>query len=561
MSDNDKNLSLMERIFALDDYAKTHDIDRTVSKVFELFPKEEFNYEEINNTMYDYIDRRTVINLPNTTDSSIVVKYPGGDRFGAVIAEDYIDIMISYKDKYEYMVAQDKYNSNNIKNNIEDILSNDGYTKEEVLQKLTSNDVHILKRLTPEQKQDEDVINAVRKAISEEADYRRERAQDQYDYGQYGDLEIADWKRKTYEQLNHIRMEYFSDIEENQKMNDALLKDYYNDPAALKDFKEEMYDLKEKIDSCLEIYENHDNYQMDIKNAKQDIESHLDQFEQFYSYIENAAEKHLKYDSDKVYNCILKIEGGNISEYEKLCNNLVKVSRNVIAEKQAEVNKCLSNIEGIQKNPFQFRFIKERKINEIQRDIDKMEHDISEEKNNIILIEKNKPELLSCLMPFNKFERLRRLDYIINETINYDKPRYYKESISCFKHDLEIQDKLLEKLSNDVKTKYGVFTARLEDIRDKLVEYAEKTPENEQFISELNDIIKENENIDFTDERKTLLNENGLLNKSIYEREGGHKKSSQETGIKGMVERAKQKKECMERNDDHKKIVEKGIER
>ena len=32
-------------------------------------------------------------------------------------------------------------------------------------------------------------------------------------------------------------------------------------------------------------------------------------------------------------------------------------------------------------------------------------------------------------------------------------------------------------------------------------------------------------------------------------------------GIGGMVERAKQKKESMERNDDHKKIVEKGIER
>ena len=148
---------------------------------------------------------------------------------------------------------------------------------------------------------------------------------------------------------------------------------------------------------------------------------------------------------------------------------------------------------------------------------------------------------------------------------NKEELNQFKKESKEFISEGNIADKL--QYSEDVNN--ILYEERLFEISDEKVEERKERFEkaldkrlNENNpdlirtrINEIDDILrKQNPESQISSEEKVYES----LSKNDKQLIKGNKP---ETGIKGMVERAKQKKENMEITNDHKKVAEKGIER
>lgn len=147
-------------------------------------------------------------------------------------------------------------------------LTNREYTKEEIIELLHSNEPskNLFDNISFEQKQDDDIIQAIADCLENEAWFRSSDKKDQYQYGANGGMDVADWEMSEVEQLDVLRSEYFPDIDDNKKINDALLSVYYNSPETIKNIKSELSILEIKLMDCYALENNKDAYLTEFKN-------------------------------------------------------------------------------------------------------------------------------------------------------------------------------------------------------------------------------------------------------------------------------------------------------
>lgn len=83
-------------------------------------------------------------------------------------------------------------------------LTNREYTKEEIIELLHSNEPskNLFDNISFEQKQDDDIIQAIADCLENEAWFRSSDKKDQYQYGANGGMDVADWEMSEVEQLD-----------------------------------------------------------------------------------------------------------------------------------------------------------------------------------------------------------------------------------------------------------------------------------------------------------------------------------------------------------------------
>ena len=170
------------------------------------------NIDERNDFYYDH---RDIIHLTNQTE--LIINYPGGDRFGDLYSEPYTDISFhSFKlsgnndlDDNLYLFLNDKYNEENkILDYLNEFSSNANFSIEEIIIRLTTMNVnipyHILGQLSNEELQNINLKEAIVNCVENIAFHKHFDACDQYQYGQYGGEDVAEWRLSQSLQFKEI---------------------------------------------------------------------------------------------------------------------------------------------------------------------------------------------------------------------------------------------------------------------------------------------------------------------------------------------------------------------
>lgn len=507
-------MPLRDKLILLDEYAKSNDIENIISKITELFPREEFEYEDINKSMFNFVDRRTIIHLPDTTDSYIQIKYPGGDRFGPNVAEPYTDIMIAYagkENKELYIVREDKYNSNNrIAEHLDQILANDGYTKEAILQKLNKDfygDLSILKKLTPEQKQDDEIVSAVKEKIIEEAADRSSDAYDQYWYGHNGGMDVESWEMKTHEQVENILENYFPDSQENRKIYDLLLKDLYKDPEVLKDISNKVNVLEEKLKACESLQDNKTEYLQKFEKISNNYNNAMHEYSDLFDLMMQERQLNPYVLSANILDAIK----GNTDNFRYDLKKIINSLSSEIDLKEFTIYEHKSDIQSLEKKNLVFWQSKENKqtIQSLTQKIEQLGREIENCKNDIQWIEKETSSFLSDKVVSDNLPDINVLSEKIYNYENYDcslDSHYLEVKEGLFFHSddaVEIQKTRLENAIDQMIKEKPAMIESLTRISDNLSRYAEDTPENEELISKIR-------NLENADEKSDLINRRGI---------------------------------------------------
>ena len=395
----------------------------------------------------------------------------------------------------------------------------------------TNNDIKIksmyeLNELTAEQKQDIEMIKKVESYLKKVAFERASDAGFEDRFGQSGGENVEKWELSEAEQFRELYEEFFPNNDENKVIQSFLRDRYHEYPEVISKLGKEKETLKEDLVK----------YQY-IQEHKHDI---VAQFEQNYKIFENMQGKYTDFfDKVKKYELLpvdLKqtnylieaMQGKSLYYYNNQVSHVSKELGDLINEKTELSNQLSSKLNELQDKKILFFHTRDTRV-----EIKNTKEQIQDLENEI---KKNKEEL-------NQFKKESK-EFIAEGNIA-DKLQYSEDVNNILYEErlFEISDEKVEERKE-----------RFEKALDKRLN--ENNPDLIRTrINEIDDILrKQNPESQISSEEKVYES----LSKNDKQLIKGNKP---ETGIKGMVERAKQKKENMEINNDHKKVAEKGIER
>ncbi len=381
-----------------------------------------------------------------------------------------------------------------------------------------------IRELTSEQKQDMEMIKKVESYLKKVAFERASDAEFEDKFGQYGGENVEKWELSEAEQFRELYEEFFPDKDENKVIQSFLRDRYYEYPETISKLGNEKEILKDNLM----------RYQY-IQEHKHDIVS---QFEQNYKIFENMQEKYAHF-FDKIET--YKLLPNDLSD----ANYLIEAMRgkepyfykdqmkyvedeigDAINEKTEVKNQLTQRLSELQNKKFLFFHTKANR---------------AEIKDTVNQIQALKGEIETFKEELEQFKKESK-DFIFEAKITDD--FQYADEINHILYDellYTISDETLEERKERLE---NAIDKALEENNPKLIK--ERINEVDSILSrqgsEAQVSLKENE-------YEPTLKTNHNLNRS------------QKLGVKDMIEKAKQKKEGMEKHDEHKKIVEKGVER
>lgn len=382
-----------------------------------------------------------------------------------------------------------------------------------------------LNKLTAEQKQDIEIIKTVESFLKEVASEWAYDARFEYDFGQYDGENVEKWELSKAEQFKALYEEFFPNNEENKTIYNYLCDKYFEYPEVINELGKEKDILKEELEK----------YQY-IQEHKHDI---ITQFEQNYKIFEHMQQKYVNFfDKVETYKLspinltqanylIEALRGQSLFYYEEQVHHVERELGDLISEKAETINQLTLKLEELQNRKILFFYTKETRseLNDTKNQIQALRKDIEEHKEDLKQFKKESKQLLSDAKLNDNFQHSDTINHILyneflyaisDKTVDERKERFEKA----------IDERLDENNPNIIKE-------RISEIDDIL---SRQTPEDH------NEIIKENVH-------ESVSKTNDIFYKC------------NKFGVKDMIEKAKQKKESMKINDDHKKMVEKGIER
>ena len=218
--------------------------DVAVKRIKDLFPDNDFKYGAINSATDFYVENKEMIHLSDNNESRIVISYPEGDRFGDRLSDPNTDIWIEYlnKDKLEKLPLfennhVEKTWIENIAQTKEDITQDKPLTKEYILAQIKSHSdnfppelpLSLLERANDELLLDKDIKKAVINSMKDIAEYDAGAAADQYNYGQYGGMDVDPWDMEPCNQFKtthlpeNVEKLYRQDIEDTYLQYEGVL--------------------------------------------------------------------------------------------------------------------------------------------------------------------------------------------------------------------------------------------------------------------------------------------------------------------------------------------------
>ena len=384
--------------------------DVAVKRIKDLFPDSDFKYGSRNSSTDFYIENKEMIHLSDNNESRIVISYPEGDRFGNRLSDPNTDIWIEYlnKDKLEKLPLfennhVEKTWIENIDQAKEDITQDKLLTKEYILAQIEAHSdnfppelpLSLLERTSDELLLDKDIKKAVIDSMKGIADYDAGAAADQYNYGQYGGMDVDPWDMEPCNQFKtthlpeNVEKLYKQDIEDAYLQYEGVVDNLKKEKDSLgKEIKGQTFfhNNKDLILSYFEernkVYnENKDFITGVIYNSPEFIENPhtLDTFDKF-TFLQkmNLAKFTSQLDSEKIrYKLAKQTLDTYPSELNKKYSNInfhdleFEVQSTKISEK-----KYLEKYHELTYQKFKpWQFIQRRRNEaELNDTIDKIEH-------------------------------------------------------------------------------------------------------------------------------------------------------------------------------------------
>lgn len=259
-----------------------------VQTIKSIFPKDNFRYENINNSTDFYVENKDIIHLSPNNETKIVISYPEGDRFGDRLSDPNTDIWIEYlnKDHLEKLFLLKNNHTeerwlDTINDKIQDLIKENELNKSYVLNYIKESlnkyppvlPNELLERTDDKILLDNEVKTAVINGMKDIAEYDAGEKYDQSLYGSAGGMDVEDWEMQECEQFRHIHLPdnveklYKQDIEDMYLQYEGVydrLKDELESLRTEMIDQTYLYNNKELILSFFskrnEVYKNNKEY-------------------------------------------------------------------------------------------------------------------------------------------------------------------------------------------------------------------------------------------------------------------------------------------------------------
>lgn len=259
-----------------------------VQTIKSIFPKDNFRYENINNSTDFYVENKDIIRLSPNNETKIVISYPEGDRFGDRLSDPNTDIWIEYlnKDHLEKLFLLKNNHTeerwlDTINDKIQDLIKENELNKSYVLNYIKESlnkyppvlPNELLERTDDKILLDNEVKTAVINGMKDIAEYDAGEKYDQSLYGSAGGMDVEDWEMQECEQFRHIHLPdnveklYKQDIEDMYLQYEGVydrLKDELESLRTEMIDQTYLYNNKELILSFFskrnEVYKNNKEY-------------------------------------------------------------------------------------------------------------------------------------------------------------------------------------------------------------------------------------------------------------------------------------------------------------
>ena len=257
--------------------AKNMTVENTIKYLESIFPKDKYKWEQVRKNSDLYVDHRDIIHITDNNFTQLIIRYPGGDRFGSSFSDPNYDVYFSNPFKEPdnnsnsdlYLFRESKYNEDNhIKEHLEDILKEHQITAEDVVFVLKDSwdslPIKILNHLENEILEDKLVIHNIVECVKRISARETSEAYDQYMYGHNGGEDVADWQLSQASQFKML-WEYLP-----SHVKTVCHTELKNAWLALPDTEKELNKAQtqtvKEINKIIELSQNREKYINDIHN-------------------------------------------------------------------------------------------------------------------------------------------------------------------------------------------------------------------------------------------------------------------------------------------------------
>lgn len=385
----------------------TKDIIQTVKTIF---PKNDFTYENINNSTDFYVENKDIIRLSPNNETKIVISYPEGDRLGNRLSDPNTDIWVEYlnNDRLEKISLLENNHIeerwlNIINDKIQDLIKENELNKSYVLNYIKESlnkyppvlPNELLERTDDKILLDNEVKTAVINGMKDIAEYDAGEKYDQFQYGHNGGEDVEDWEMQECEQFRHIHLPdnveklYKQDIEDTYLQYEGVydrLKDEVESLRTEMIDQTYLYNNKERILSFFskrnEIYKNNEDYIKQCRDKNPEFDEIDSPVKEFIKTIilpkENIEEEIMEHEFQKnkynTNNLILTTFSSELND-EELSIKPQDLEDKIRESKELELSYH-DKYEELSTNKFKpWQFIRRRRNEtELYDTIDKINH-------------------------------------------------------------------------------------------------------------------------------------------------------------------------------------------
>lgn len=385
----------------------TKDIIQTVKTIF---PKNDFTYENINNSTDFYVENKDIIRLSPNNETKIVISYPEGDRLGNRLSDPNTDIWVEYlnNDRLEKISLLENNHIeerwlNIINDKIQDLIKENELNKSYVLNYIKESlnkyppvlPNELLERTDDKILLDNEVKTAVINGMKDIAEYDAGEKYDQFQYGHNGGEDVEDWEMQECEQFRQIHLPdnveklYKQDIEDTYLQYEGVydrLKDEVESLRTEMIDQTYLYNNKERILSFFskrnEIYKNNEDYIKQCRDKNPEFDEIDSPVKEFIKTIilpkENIEEEIIEHEFQKnkynTNNLILTTFSSELND-EELSIKPQDLEDKIRESKELELSYH-DKYEELSTNKFKpWQFIRRRRNEtELYDTIDKINH-------------------------------------------------------------------------------------------------------------------------------------------------------------------------------------------
>ena len=381
-----------------------------VQTIKYIFPKNDFTYENINNSTDFYVENKDIIRLSPNNETKIVISYPEGDRLGNRLSDPNTDIWVEYlnNDRLEKISLLENNHIeerwlNIINDKIQDLIKENELNKSYVLNYIKESlnkyppvlPNELLERTDDKILLDNEVKTAVINGMKDIAEYDAGEKYDQSLYGSAGGMDVEDWEMQECEQFRQIHLPdnveklYKQDIEDTYLQYEGVydrLKDEVESLRTEMIDQTYLYNNKERILSFFskrnEIYKNNEDYIKQCRDKNPEFDEIDSPVKEFIKTIilpkENIEEEIMEHEFQKnkynTNNLILTTFSSELND-EELSIKPQDLEDKIRESKELELSYH-DKYEELSTNKFKpWQFIRRRRNEtELYDTIDKINH-------------------------------------------------------------------------------------------------------------------------------------------------------------------------------------------